>query len=107
MNHAANLTNGVLQVSKGIEMEYDSRKPLNQRIVSLTVQGQPLKDDAWYPIVVNSFLATGGDGFSAFAEGRNLRTLPGSGATAAVVDYIKSQPEIVPNTHKRIKDLAL
>ncbi|PNK92195.1 Trifunctional nucleotide phosphoesterase protein YfkN precursor [Serratia odorifera] len=107
MNHAANLTNGILQVSKGIEMEYDSRKPLNQRIVSLTVQGQPLKDDAWYPIVVNSFLATGGDGFSAFTEGRNIRTLPGSGATAAVVDYIKSQPEIVPDEHKRIKDQAL
>ncbi|CAI1038134.1 Trifunctional nucleotide phosphoesterase protein YfkN precursor [Serratia quinivorans] len=107
MNHAANLTNGILQVSKGIEMKYDSRKPLNQRIVSLTVQGQPLKDDAWYPIVVNSFLATGGDGFSAFTEGRNIKTVAGSGAAEAVVDYIKSQAEISPNEQKRIKDVAL
>lgn len=106
MNHAANLTNGVLQASKGIEMTYDSRKPLDQRLISLTVQGQPVKDDAWYPVVVNSFLATGGDGFSAFAAGRNTRVLPGSGATDAVVAYIKAQAEITPSEEMRIKDVA-
>jgi 5'-nucleotidase len=104
MNHAANLTNGILQVSRGLEMRYDSNKPVDQRIVSLKVDGKPVENDVWYPIVVNSFLATGGDGFSAFTEGRNSKVIAGSSAADAVVEYIKAQPQLQPNEQKRIED---
>ncbi|MEY0519918.1 5'-nucleotidase C-terminal domain-containing protein, partial [Providencia huaxiensis] len=62
MNHAANLTNGVLQVSSGLEMKYDSKKNPDSRVVSLKLNGKNINDNEYYPIVVNSFLATGGDG---------------------------------------------
>ena len=33
MEHAASLSNGVLQVSKGLEVKYDGSKPIGQRVV--------------------------------------------------------------------------
>jgi hypothetical protein len=36
------LTNGVLQMSKGLEMRYDQHKPVGQRVVLLTLNGKPI-----------------------------------------------------------------
>ncbi|WP_181963861.1 5'-nucleotidase C-terminal domain-containing protein, partial [Klebsiella pneumoniae] len=35
MEHGASLSNGVLQVSKGLEMKYDSNRPVGQRVITL------------------------------------------------------------------------
>ncbi|VEB51637.1 5'-nucleotidase [Salmonella enterica subsp. enterica] len=63
MEHGAGLSNGVLQVSKGLEMKYDSSKPIGQRVTVLTLNGKPIDDATVYHIATNSFLADGGDGF--------------------------------------------
>ncbi|MCZ5436041.1 5'-nucleotidase, partial [Escherichia coli] len=39
MEHGASLSNGVLQVSKGLEMKYDSSRPVGQRVITLTLNG--------------------------------------------------------------------
>ena len=35
------------------------------------VDGKPIRPDATYRVVVNNFLASGGDGFTRFNDGRN------------------------------------
>ena len=64
--HGANLTNGILQVSKGVEMNYDDSKPMGSRVTLCKIKGAPLDDQKVYKIVTSNFLADGGDGFSAF-----------------------------------------
>ncbi|MGT9857869.1 5'-nucleotidase C-terminal domain-containing protein, partial [Citrobacter freundii complex sp. 2025EL-00205] len=84
------LSNGVLQVSKGLEMKYDSSKPVGQRVTVLTLNGKPIEDATVYHIATNSFLADGGDGFTAFAEGKARNTSGGYYVSNAVVDYFKA-----------------
>lgn len=58
MEHGAGLSNGVLQVSKGLEMKYDSSKPVGQRVTVLTLNGKPIEDATVYHIATNSFPQT-------------------------------------------------
>lgn len=48
MEHRASLSNGVLQVSKGLEMKYDTSKPIGQRVTVLTLNGKPIEDATVY-----------------------------------------------------------
>ena len=90
MEHGAGLSNGVLQVSKGLEMKYDSSKPVGQRVTVLTLNGKPIEDATVYHIATSSFLADGGDGFSAFTEGNERKTSGGYDISNAIVDYFKA-----------------
>lgn len=90
MEHGAGLSNGVLQVSKGLEMKYDSSKPIGQRVTVLTLNGKPIDDATVYHIATNSFLADGGDGFAAFTEGQARNTSGGYYVSNAIVDYFKA-----------------
>lgn len=58
MEHGAGLSNGVLQVSKGLEMKYDSSKPVGLRVSVLTLNGKPIEDATVYHIATNSFWRT-------------------------------------------------
>lgn len=90
MEHGAGLSNGVLQASAGLEMQYDSSKPVGQRVTLLMLNGKAIDDAAVYRIATNSFLADGGDGFAAFAEGSTRNTRGGYDVSNAVVDYFKA-----------------
>lgn len=90
MEHAAGLTNGVLQVSKGVEMKYDSSKPIGQRVVAFTLDGKPIEDATVYHIATQSFLADGGDGFTTFTEGKARNKTGGYYVSNAVIDYFKA-----------------
>ena len=96
MEHAASLTNGVLQTSKGVEMRYDTHKPVGQRVVRFTLNGQDIVDSQTYRVATNSFLAPGGDGFMAFTEGQNKQVHGGYNLSDAVIDYLKSGHKIIP-----------
>ena len=66
----------ILQVSRGFAYRWDMAKPPGQRIVpgSVMLDGQPIDAAANLRVTVNSFLSSGGDGFAAFKQGRDLRT---------------------------------
>jgi 5'-nucleotidase len=66
--------NRILQVS-GLEYSYDASKPSGQRITSATVNGSQIDRNATYTVAANSFLATGGDGFTVLKEGQNQQSL--------------------------------
>jgi 2',3'-cyclic-nucleotide 2'-phosphodiesterase (5'-nucleotidase family) len=90
MEHGASLSNGVLQVSKGLEMKYDSSKPVGQRVLELTLNGKAIVDATVYHIATQNFLADGGDGFTAFTEGNVRNTTGGYSVYKAVIDYFKA-----------------
>lgn len=62
----------MLQVSRGFAFSYDLTRPAGQRIVSITLDGQPIEDTRIYRVAVSNFLATGGDNFTGFAAGSDL-----------------------------------
>lgn len=107
LNHAANLSNGVMQVSHGMDMVYDSSKPAGERLVSASINGKAITTDALYPIVTNTFLADGGDGFSQFLNGQNAKEMPGYYVSDAVTDYLKiTKLDSNKITPLRVKDTA-
>jgi 5'-nucleotidase / UDP-sugar diphosphatase len=64
---------GMVQFS-GIIVKYDESKPQGQRIVSVTMlDGSPLQRKKTYRVVTNDFMASGGDEYTMFKEGRNGR----------------------------------
>jgi 5'-nucleotidase/UDP-sugar diphosphatase len=90
MEHGASLSNGVLQVSKGLEMKYDSSKPVGKRVLALTLNGKAIEDSTVYHIATQNFLADGGDGFTTFTEGKARNTTGGYSVYKAVIDYFKA-----------------
>lgn len=54
-----------IQVS-GLQVSYNKDKPGGERVVAVTVAGQPLKAEAVYSVSALDFMVKGGDGFTAF-----------------------------------------
>jgi 5'-nucleotidase len=63
----------ILQVSQGFAYQYDASRPLGSRVLAetMTLDGRPIRPDADYRVTINSFMASGGDGFSVFTGGRD------------------------------------
>lgn len=70
-NGGRDITRGLLQVSEGFSYEYDARLPVGRRVVpgSVMLNKIPLEKDSQYRVVVNNFLAEGGEAYSAFTSG--------------------------------------
>jgi 5'-nucleotidase len=71
----------ILQVS-GITYTYDESRPLGERIVSVTLSDGTQIDrndtQTTYTVAANSFIATGGDGFTVFEEASATQQTLGS-----------------------------
>ncbi|MBB3034119.1 bifunctional metallophosphatase/5'-nucleotidase [Alteriqipengyuania lutimaris] len=59
-------------VSEGFAMTYDLSEPVGSRVVSATLDGDPIDPEAAYRITMNSFLAAGGDSFTIFEDGTDV-----------------------------------
>jgi 2',3'-cyclic-nucleotide 2'-phosphodiesterase (5'-nucleotidase family) len=60
------------QVS-GLKIRADVTRPVGQRVVSVAVNGAPLKPAATYRLATNDYLASGGDGYAAFKTAKVLK----------------------------------
>lgn len=100
--HAAGLTNGVLQVSSEIRMTYDPEKEVGKRITKLTVNGENIDKNKKYRVATNDFLANGGDGFSSFLEGTNRVGKGGYMVYSAMIDYISKRGTVSPKLEERV-----
>lgn len=76
-----------LGVSEGFTSTFDANRPEGDRITGMWLDGEPIDPAASYSVTVNSFLASGGDNFRAFADGANARDT-GKADLAAFVDYM-------------------
>ncbi|XP_077260302.1 protein 5NUC isoform X2 [Temnothorax americanus] len=107
LTSTGNLFGAYLQYS-GLQVVYDVSQPPNSRVVSVQVQcaacrvpayGQ-LQKNVTYNVLVNNFLAKGGDGFHML-EG--LKTTPLSVTTSEVLEqYFKKHSPVHPGVEWRI-----
>ncbi len=100
--HAASLTNGILQVSKGVVLTYNEQSPVGNRVVSLTINGQPIQPNQTYKIITSNFMADGGDGYFAFKKAvfrKNTQEI----ILDAMAAYLKTFSSYSPSLEGRIK----
>jgi 5'-nucleotidase len=57
--------------SKGFAYRFDVKRPAGQRIVAMTLNGRPIDSARSYRVTVNNFLASGGDGYTILAQGKD------------------------------------
>jgi len=91
----------MLQVS-GMSFTWSRSARPGAKVVKASVGGKVLDAKATYRVVVNAFLASGGDGFTVLADGRR-RAMLGQDLEA-LVTYVKALPgrRIVPPPGRRI-----
>lgn len=89
-----------LGVSDNVSYTWDPDAPEGEHITSVTVDGAPIDPAATYTVTSGSFLLSGGDNFTALAEGTN-RTDSGLIDTDAFVDHFESREVVEPDFAKR------
>lgn len=62
--------------SKGFAMSYDLGRPAGNRVVAVSLDGEPIDPGKIYRVTMNSFLASGGDSFTVFEAGANSTVGP-------------------------------
>lgn len=62
----------VLAPSAGFTYRYDLARPAGERIGAMRLDGKPIAPGARYRVVVNNYLASGGDGLKAFTGGTEV-----------------------------------
>lgn len=80
----------------GIEYKIDVTRPLGQRIVDLTFQGEPVQPDQWFILATNNYRADGGGGFPATGAAGRLVLDPGIASRELIVQYIADRGVINP-----------
>ncbi|MCW5953644.1 MAG: 5'-nucleotidase C-terminal domain-containing protein, partial [Propionibacteriaceae bacterium] len=84
-----------LGISKGLSYTYVVDAPRGSHVVDITFNGAPLDESASYRVVVNSFLASGGDNFATLAQGTNNAD-SGQVDLQAAVDYFAANSPVAP-----------
>ena len=97
-----------LGVSEGFEYTYDLVRdgagvPTEITITSMSLNGVEIDHEASYEVVVNSFLAAGGDNFGAFAEGTDVADT-GQVDLESFVDYMAAFTPVSPDLQERAFD---
>jgi len=93
---------GFLQIS-GIRLIWNPQRSAGQRVVSATVGGRPLEDEAVYSVAVPSYLVRGGDGYAAFARAKVvIDETSGPQVARTILDAIVARGTIAPATDGRI-----
>ena len=79
------------QVSNNFRFQWSQAADGSSKLDSLTLDGQPLVESKDYRIVVNNFMAEGGDDFSVFRQGRDKVNLGVD--LDALVEWIAENPK--------------
>ncbi|MEQ1863506.1 MAG: bifunctional UDP-sugar hydrolase/5'-nucleotidase [Micropepsaceae bacterium] len=90
------------QVS-GMRVKADVSRPVGQRVVSVTVNGAPLKLGAKYRLATNDYLANGGDGYAALKSAKVLVGETDAELVAnVIIAHIKAKGTVSPVLDGRI-----
>ncbi|SDT71812.1 5'-nucleotidase C-terminal domain-containing protein [Jiangella sp. DSM 45060] len=89
-----------LGVSRELTYTYDPAAAPGERITSMSLVGNPVEPDGEYRVVVNSFLASGGDNFATLAQGSNP-TDTGQVDLQAMVSYLGENSPASPDLAQR------
>ena len=93
----------LLQVSAGFSYEWSETAAVGDKVdpKSIKLANKPIELDGEYRVTVNSFLATGGDGFTLLASG--TKRIGGPVDLEAFVDYFEGRKPVAPPTDRRIR----
>ncbi|MEP6549981.1 MAG: 5'-nucleotidase C-terminal domain-containing protein, partial [Gemmatimonadales bacterium] len=76
----------------GMTIRFDPSRPKGSRIVSVTMaDGTPISDKKTYNVILNDFLATGGEGYNAGGRASSAKPLDIVDLDA-LIDYLKTLP---------------
>jgi len=90
------------QVS-GLQFTFNPDRPVGSRVLSVSVGGRPLDDDATYAVATNDFMLRGGDGYTMFPAGQTLIDAAGGPLmVTAVIEAIQRARTISPRVEGRI-----
>ena len=93
------------QVS-GIHYAFDVCRPAGNRIVRVTVNGEPLDPKRTYTLATNSYLSGGGDGYTMFKGARaHVPASPERTLQNVLREAFSSRGAIAPTTDNRIERL--
>lgn len=93
------------QVS-GLTFAYDASKPAGSRVTQISINGQPLKDNQKYSLATNTYVTSGGDGYTMFKNSKFLlKPEEGNAESVAVLNAITKQKSVAPKAEGRIKRL--
>ncbi len=95
--------NRILQVSEGFSYSWSLSAAHGSKVSDIMLNGTPLDMGASYRVTMNSFLADGGDNFSAFRLGTD--PLGGAVDTDALEDYFVANSPVAPGLMDRITQL--
>ena len=84
-----------LGISKGLSYTYVADAERYDHVIDVTLNGTPLDPNATYRVVVNSFLASGGDNFDTLAHGVD-KLDSGQVDLQAAVDYFAARGVVDP-----------
>jgi 2',3'-cyclic-nucleotide 2'-phosphodiesterase (5'-nucleotidase family) len=108
----AALENGFSQVRQlagrfpqisGMTVEVDLDQPPGSRVLEVEIAGKPLDPAATYTLATNDFVAHGGDGYTAFADARQLvNPIDAQLMATQVIDTIAKAGTIAPKVEGRI-----
>jgi len=93
---------GMLYVSKEVQYEIDPSAPVGNRISVLKISGKDAIPSKTYRVVLNSFLAGGGDGHEAIKNAKGHREDTGLMDIDAFVDFLKANQPLGVSSQKRI-----
>ncbi len=83
-----------LGISEGFSYEYVDDAPAGEHVVSMTLNGEEIAPEQTYTVTTNSFIASGGDGFTAFTNAPFRDT--GLIDLEATVDFFATQGVVDP-----------
>jgi 5'-nucleotidase len=93
-------TQRILSASANVAYTWSASAAAGSKISGLTIAGQPIDLAAHYRVTVNSFLATGGDGFSVFKLGSER--VGGDVDIDALAKYLTLHDPISPPASTRV-----
>lgn len=93
------LPGSFLQVS-GLSFTFDATKPAGERVLSVTIKGEPIDPAKEYTVATNDFITSGGDGYSMLKKEQVLNT--GYTMFDIVEEYLQHVQSISPKVDNRI-----
>jgi 5'-nucleotidase / UDP-sugar diphosphatase len=91
-----------LQVSKGFNYAFDPDNEAGRRVLSASLNGQPIDPAKTYKVVMNNFMAVGGDGFEVFKNAKGARLSTGILDVDVLIDYLRKNPNLPGKVEGRI-----
>ncbi|UOQ50112.1 bifunctional metallophosphatase/5'-nucleotidase [Gracilibacillus caseinilyticus] len=89
---------------QGIDYQIKVSKPIGDRVVKLTYQGEPLALDQYYHVVMNNYRASGGGDYQMFQQKEVVKDIPVD-MTELITDDLVKQGMIRPDPTKHFEIL--